>query len=56
VLANAGGLTENGSAADMDGVREYLVLRRIRLTYETLTRTPPQSTFRLRPGDVVVVE
>jgi hypothetical protein len=32
------------------------VARRIRFTYDLLTRNPPTSTFRLRPGDVVIVE
>jgi polysaccharide export outer membrane protein len=56
VLASAGGLTENASRDDIFVLREKPVARRIRFTYESLTRAPPQSTFRLRPGDVVVVE
>jgi polysaccharide export outer membrane protein len=56
VLANAGGLTDNASRDDIYVLRRAPVPRRIRFTYELLTRTPPTSTFRLRPGDVVVVE
>jgi len=55
-LANAGGLTENASREDIYVLRETPVPRRIRFTYEILTKNPPTSTFRLRPGDVVVVE
>jgi polysaccharide export outer membrane protein len=55
-LANAGGLTENASRDDIYVLRSAPVPRRIRFTYELLTRNPPTSTFRLRAGDVVVVE
>ena len=55
-LANAGGLTEAASRDDIYVLREVPVARRIRFTYELLTKNPPTSTFRLRPGDVVVVE
>jgi polysaccharide export outer membrane protein len=55
-LANAGGLTENASRDGIYVLREKPVARRIRFTYELLARTPPTSTFRLRPGDVIVVE
>jgi polysaccharide export outer membrane protein len=55
-LANAGGLTENAARDDIYVLREAPVPRRIRFTYDRLTRTPPASTFRLRLGDVVVVE
>jgi polysaccharide export outer membrane protein len=55
-LATAGGLTENASRDDIFVLREQPVPRRIRFTYELLTHNPPSSTFRLRPGDVVVVE
>jgi polysaccharide export outer membrane protein len=55
-LATAGGLTENAGRDDIYVLRELPQPRRIRFTYDSLTRTPPSSTFRLRPGDVVVVE
>lgn len=55
-IANAGGLTETASRDDIYVLRETPVPRRIRFTYELLTKNPPTSTFRLRPGDVVVVE
>ena len=55
-IANAGGLTETASRDDIYVLRESPVPRRIRFTYELLTKNPPTSTFRLRPGDVVVVE
>jgi len=55
-LANAGGLTETASRDDIYVLRSTPVPRRIRFTYELLTKNPPTSTFRLRPGDVVVVE
>ncbi len=55
-LANAGGLTENASRDGIFVLRERPVPRRIRFTYESLTRAPPASPFRLRPGDVVIVE
>lgn len=55
-LANAGGLTETASRDDIYVLRATPVPRRIRFTYELLTKSPPTSTFRLRPGDVVVVE
>jgi polysaccharide export outer membrane protein len=56
VLANSGGLTENASRDDIYVLRRTPVPRRIRFTYELLTRSPPSSAFRLRAGDVVVVE
>jgi polysaccharide export outer membrane protein len=55
-IANAGGLTEAASRDDIYVLREAPVPRRIRFTYDLLTKNPPASTFRLRPGDVVVVE
>lgn len=55
-LATAGGLTENASRDGIFVLREVPVPRRIRFTWESLTRSPPSSTFRLRPGDIVVVE
>ncbi len=56
VLANAGGLTENASRDDIYVLRTSPVSRRIRFTYDLLTRSPPTSMFRLRAGDIVVVE
>jgi polysaccharide export outer membrane protein len=57
-LANAGGLTENASRDSIFVLREAPVPRRIRLTYDWLTQSVPSraTTFRLRSGDVVVVE
>ena len=55
-LANAGGLTENANRDDIFVLRSAPVPRRIRFTYELLTRSAPTSPFRLRAGDVVVVE
>ncbi|HEX3345649.1 MAG TPA: polysaccharide biosynthesis/export family protein [Polyangiaceae bacterium] len=55
-LANAGGLTETASRDDIYVLRETPVPRRIRFTFDLLTKNPPAATFRLRPGDVVVVE
>jgi polysaccharide export outer membrane protein len=57
-LANAGGLTENASRDSIFVLREAPVARRIRLTYDWLTQSVPSraTTFRLRSGDVVVVE
>jgi polysaccharide export outer membrane protein len=55
-LASAGGLTENANRDGIYILRESPVPRRIRFTYESLTRTPPTGAFRLRSGDVIVVE
>jgi polysaccharide export outer membrane protein len=55
-LATAGGLTENASRDGIYVLRELPVPRRIRFTYESLTRTPPIGAFRLRSNDIVVVE
>ena len=55
-LAAAGGLTETASKDDIYVLRESPVPRRIRFTYDLLTKNPPASKFRLRPGDVVIVE
>lgn len=55
-LASAGGLTENASKDEIFVLREAPVARRIRFTWDSLTRGVPNGTFRLRPGDVVVVE
>lgn len=55
-LATAGGLTENASKDEIFVLREGPVPRRIRFTYDLLTQTVPSRSFRLRSGDVVVVE
>ncbi|HEY1694848.1 MAG TPA: polysaccharide biosynthesis/export family protein [Polyangiaceae bacterium] len=55
-LAAGGGLTENASKDQIFVLREAPVPRRIRFTWDELTHGVPTSTFRLRPGDVVVVE
>jgi polysaccharide export outer membrane protein len=55
-LATSGGLTENADRDAIFVLRERPVPRRIRFTYESLTHAPPGAPFRLRPGDVVVVE
>jgi polysaccharide export outer membrane protein len=55
-LATAGGLNENASRDAIFVLRETPIPRRIRFTWELLARNPPTSTFRLRPGDIVVVE
>ena len=56
VLANAGGLTENASRDAIFVLRTRPIPRRIRFTYELLTRNLAISAFRLHAGDVVVVE
>jgi polysaccharide export outer membrane protein len=56
VLASAGGLTESASRDDIYVLRSAPVARRIRFTYKLLTQSPPSSAFRLRAGDIVVVE
>jgi polysaccharide export outer membrane protein len=55
-LASAGGLTDNASRDDIYVLREVPVARRIRFTYDSLVQFPPARTFRLRPGDIIVVE
>jgi polysaccharide export outer membrane protein len=55
-LAAAGGLTENASRDDIFLLREAPAPRRIRFTYDSLVLYPPTQTFRLRPGDIIVVE
>jgi polysaccharide export outer membrane protein len=55
-LAGAGGLTENASRDDIYVLRQTPVARRIRFTYDSLVLYPPVQTFRLRPGDIIVVE
>jgi polysaccharide biosynthesis/export protein len=55
-IAGAGGLTDNASRDDIFVLREAPVPRRVRFTYDSLVQFPPVQTFRLRPGDVVVVE
>lgn len=56
VLANAGGLTENANRDDIFVLRSSPIPRRIRFTYDLLTRDLSMAGFRLHPGDVVVVE
>ncbi len=55
-LANAGGFTEFASRDDIYVLREVPAPRRIRFTYDGLVQYPPARIFRLRPGDIVVVE
>jgi polysaccharide export outer membrane protein len=56
-LASAGGLTAFAKKNRIFVVRGGAEPTRIRFTYEALTRNVgPASLFRLRPGDVVVVE
>jgi polysaccharide biosynthesis/export protein len=55
-LAGAGGLTEFAGRDDIYVLREAPAPRRIRFTYDSLVEFPPAQTFRLRPGDIVVVE
>ena len=57
-LANAGGLAETASRDNIFVLREAPIPRRIRLTYDWLTQSIPSraATFRLRSGDVVIVE
>jgi polysaccharide export outer membrane protein len=55
-LAAAGGLTENAARDDIYVLRERPTALRIRFTYDSLTQNPPSRTFRLRAGDVIVVE
>jgi polysaccharide export outer membrane protein len=56
VLANAGGLTENANRDGIYLLRGAPVPRRIRFTYELLTRDLSLAAFRLHAGDIVVVE
>jgi polysaccharide export outer membrane protein len=56
-LAAAGGLTTFAHKDRIFVVRQTPAPVRIHFTYEELTRTAgPASAFRLRPGDMVVVE
>jgi polysaccharide export outer membrane protein len=54
-IANAGGLTENANRDAIFVLRELPTPQRIRFTYDLLTQNPGLR-FRLRTGDVVVVE
>lgn len=56
-LAAAGGLTTFAHKDRIFVVRARPTPTRIHFTYEALTRTAgPASSFRLRPGDILVVE
>ena len=56
-LASAGGLTTFAHKDRIFVVRQAPAPVRIHFTYEALTRTAgAASTFRLRPGDMIVVE
>lgn len=55
-IAGAGGLTENASKDDIYVLRELPTPRRIRFTWDQLVLYPPAQPFRLRSGDIVVVE
>ncbi len=56
-LVNAGGLTQNASSDRIFVLRQGPPETRIRFTYDALVRLEGKATtFRLRPGDVVVVE
>jgi len=56
-LANAGGLTQFASTNRIFVLRQKPVETRIRFTYDALTHMAGKAaSFRLRPGDVIVVE
>ncbi len=56
-IALGGGITEYASRDRIFVVRRSPKPARIRFTYEAVTRgDPSDAAFRLRPGDVVVVE
>ncbi len=56
-LVNAGGLTQNARSDRIFVLRQGPPETRIRFTYDALVRLEGKATsFRLRPGDVVVVE
>jgi polysaccharide biosynthesis/export protein len=55
-LAGAGGLTEFAHKDRIFVLRKVPTPVRIRFTFGSLTDTGPASAFRLRQGDVVVVE
>jgi polysaccharide export outer membrane protein len=56
-LATAGGMTEFADRDRIFVVRKNPSLRRIRFTFDALTRADPRSVaFALQTGDVVVVE
>lgn len=57
VLATAGGLTQDASGDRIFVLRQTPTPVRIRFSYDRLRRQEGRgATFRLRPGDVVVVE
>jgi polysaccharide biosynthesis/export protein len=56
-LAGAGGLTEYASKDRIFVLRKAPTLKRIRFSFDALTRNEPKAaTFPLQTGDVVVVE
>jgi len=56
-LAGAGGLTEYASKDRIFVLRKTPTLRRIRFSFDALSRNEPRAaTFALQTGDVVVVE
>jgi polysaccharide export outer membrane protein len=56
-LVNAGGLTQDASTDRIFVLRQAPSVVRIRFTYEALVRLAGKApAFRLRPGDIVVVE
>jgi polysaccharide export outer membrane protein len=56
-LASAGGMTEYADHDRIFVLRKTPALRRIRFTFDSLSRNEPRSaTFALQTGDVVVVE
>jgi len=56
-LVNAGGLTQDASTDRIFVLRQARSGVRIRFTYEALVRLAGRApAFRLRPGDIVVVE
>jgi polysaccharide export outer membrane protein len=56
-LASAGGLTEYASRDRIFVLRKTPALKRVRFTFDALSRNEPRAaTFALQKGDVVVVE
>jgi polysaccharide export outer membrane protein len=56
-LASAGGLTEYASKDRIFVLRKTPALRRVRFTFDALSRNEPRAAmFALQTGDVVVVE
>ncbi len=56
-LASAGGLTEYATKDRIFVLRKTPALRRVRFTFDALSRNEPKAaTFALQTGDVVVVE